>query len=198
MATRTITHPAVARLLTELAALPAGDPTDQLEPARTAVLAALADPAISQLYQGRTASFLIAGEPGGLAVHASVHRPGHLTPPHDHGPAWAVYGVVVGPTSFTRWDRLADPEPGRAALGPPDQLELTAGSAEVVLPGQVHTVANRTADWTWNLVVRSRLLSEITRSVFDLDTGAYRVLGPSDSPSAGPSERPKARRSHVD
>jgi predicted metal-dependent enzyme (double-stranded beta helix superfamily) len=179
-------NPALARLVGRLAVVPPGDPDTQSAAATSAVLAALADPALHELYRDRDRSYLLHHVPGGFAVHASVHQAGHVTPPHDHGPAWAVYGVVTGPTSFIRWNRLADPAPGRFALGPAEHLELAAGTAGVVLPGQVHAVANRTAGYTWNLVVRSRLLSEVARSVFDLASGTHRVVGPSDRAKAGP------------
>jgi hypothetical protein len=99
-----------------------------------------------------------------------------------------VYGVVRGPTSFTRWTRSADVAPNVAGLGPPERLELAAGAAEVVLPGQVHAVANHTGDLTWNLVVRSRSLAEMSRAVFDADSGAYRVVSPSDRARAGSTD----------
>jgi predicted metal-dependent enzyme (double-stranded beta helix superfamily) len=174
----TVANTAIAGLVAALDSLPDGDSATRAARVRTALLTTLADPAVLELYAERSASYLVWSREGGPAVHASVHRPGHVTAPHDHGPAWAVYGVVRGPASCTRWTRAADVAPGVADLGAPEYLELGAGEVSVVLPGQVHTVANRTGDWTWHLVVRARLLSEITRSVFDAETGAYRVVSP--------------------
>ena len=144
---------------------------------RAALSTALVDPTTRELYEGRAKSFLVWSVPGSLALHASVHRPGHVTAPHDHGPAWAVYGVVSGPTTFSRIERGTDTGSGVASLGPRTEQELPPGAIEVVWPGQVHAVANRGDGWGWNLVVRSRLLSEVHRAVFDESTGAYRMQG---------------------
>jgi predicted metal-dependent enzyme (double-stranded beta helix superfamily) len=108
-----------------------------------------------------------------------VHRPGHVTPPHDHGISWAVYGVVSGPTTFSRLMRGSDRAPGQATLRSRMDIELPPGATEVVWPGQVHAVANRGDGWGWNLVVRSRLLNEISRTTFDEATGAYQIQTPS-------------------
>lgn len=146
---------------------------------RPALEAALVDSATRDLYAGRERSFLVWSAPGSLALHASVHRPGHVTPPHDHGISWAVYGVVSGPTTFSRLMRGSDRAPGQATLRSRMDIELPPGATEVVWPGQVHAVANRGDGWGWNLVVRSRLLNEISRTTFDEATGAYQIQTPS-------------------
>lgn len=150
----------------------------QVAMTRPALQSALVDETTRDLYSGREKSFLVWSAPGSVALHASVHRPAHVTRPHDHGPAWAVYGVVSGPTTFSRYERGPDTAPGVASLGSRVDQELPPGETEVVWPGQVHAVANRGDDWGWNLVVRSRLLNQITRAVFDASTGAYRMQGP--------------------
>lgn len=39
---------------------------------------------------------------------ASIQRPGHYAPPHDHGECWAVYGVIDGSMRMTRYERFDD------------------------------------------------------------------------------------------
>jgi predicted metal-dependent enzyme (double-stranded beta helix superfamily) len=148
---------------------------EQVAVVRPALVAALADAATARLYAGRDRSYLVWSTPGGPTLHASVHRPGHVTAPHDHGPAWAVYGVVAGPTRFHRFTRGVDRGPGLAALTAAADGPLEPGTVEVVWPGEVHGIGNPGPGWSWNLVARARDLREIGRTVFDAATGAYRV-----------------------
>lgn len=164
--------------LERVAAHPDDDAQSQVAVVRPALEVVLTDPGTRDLYADRSRSFLVWSAPGSLALHASVHPTAHVTPPHDHGVAWAVYGVVSGSTTFSRLARGADRAPGRARLGPRTDIELPPGATEVVWPGQVHAVANRGDGWGWNLVVRSRVLSEISRSVFDEATGSYTIHHP--------------------
>jgi predicted metal-dependent enzyme (double-stranded beta helix superfamily) len=171
--------PAVEHLVADLERVAAlGDPDEQVTAAITAMRAALQDPTILDLYAGRERSFLVWSLPGSFALHASVHAPGHVTAPHDHGPAWAVYGVAKGPTTFRRFRRGQDVAQGVASLIAEPEVVLERGAVEVVPPGHVHGIANETDAWNWNLVVRSRLLKEVRRNLFDLVSGAYRTSEP--------------------
>jgi hypothetical protein len=169
----------VQRLISALEGLePEADPQAAVAVVRPALTTAIQDMSTRALYHGHDKSFTVWSRIGGPTLHASVHHPGHVTAPHDHGPAWAVYGVVFGLTTFSRIPRGPDAVDGVARLGPAIELELPPGATEVVWPGQVHAVANRGDGISWNLVVRSRLLSEISRAVYDLRTGAYRIQSP--------------------
>lgn len=53
----------------------------------------------------------------GFCILAHVNTGAKSSPPHDHGPAWAIYGQVEGETEMTEYERAAEPtadEPGKA------------------------------------------------------------------------------------
>jgi hypothetical protein len=52
-----------------------------------------------------------------ILAHGYVGPKG--SPPHDHGPSWAIYGQAAGETIMTDWNCLARPtdaQPGKAAF----------------------------------------------------------------------------------
>ncbi len=128
------------------------------------------------LFAGRHKSFAAYVDPRRhFIVHCSVHLPGHLTEAHDHGETWAVYGVVRGRSRYRRYRRADDPAPGRAALLGERDDELLPGQTDVVRPGEVHLIANETAEPAWNVVVRPRPIEEVWRRRYDLRSGAYEI-----------------------
>jgi len=128
------------------------------------------------LFAGRQKSFAAFVDPQRhFIVHCSVHQPGHLTEAHDHGEAWAVYGVVRGHSRYRRYRRAADLARGQAALVAERDDELLPGQTDVVAPGHVHLIANETAEPAWNVVVRPRPIEEIWRRRYDLSSGAYKI-----------------------
>ncbi|MBH68399.1 MAG: hypothetical protein CMM58_08605 [Rhodospirillaceae bacterium] len=51
----------------------------------------------------------------GFCIFAHVYTGERGSPPHDHGPSWAIYGQAVGTTQMTDWKCLKKPsknEPG--------------------------------------------------------------------------------------
>lgn len=128
------------------------------------------------LFAGREKSFAAYVDPQRhFIVHCSVHRPGHLTEAHDHGEAWAVYGVVRGHSRYRRFRRDDDVAPGRAALVCERDAVLVPGQTDVVRPGHVHLIGNETAEPAWNVVVRPRPIEEVWRRRYDLHSGAYAI-----------------------
>lgn len=110
-----------------------------------------------------------------FVVHCSVHLPGHHTAAHDHGEAWAVYGVVRGRSRYRRFRRTEDVARGRAALVLERDEELVPGQTDIVRPGHVHLIANETAEPAWNVVVRPRPIGEVWRRRYNVDSGAYEI-----------------------
>jgi predicted metal-dependent enzyme (double-stranded beta helix superfamily) len=128
------------------------------------------------LFTGRQKSFAAFVDPRRhFIVHGSVHQPGHLTEAHDHGEAWAVYGVVRGRSRYRRYRRADDVARGRAALIGERDDELHPGQTDIVRPGHVHLIANETAEPAWNVVVRPRPIAEVWRRRYDLGSGAYEI-----------------------
>lgn len=128
------------------------------------------------LFLGRQKSFGAFVDPDRhFIVHCSVHQPGHVTEAHDHGEAWAVYGVVRGKSRYRRYRRGDDAAPGRATLIPERNVELLPGETDIVLPGEVHLVANETTQLAWNVVVRPRPIEHVWRRRFDAQSGTYTI-----------------------
>ena len=172
-------HPALAPLAQAVAAeLDAGGPPDALCARLARALAvALRDEALAAVFAGRTRSFEAWRDPErSFVLHASVHAPGHRTPPHDHAEAWAVYGMYRGETAFRLFDRGDDRAPGIARLALQDERVAQPGEVAVVLPGQVHENWNPAGVEAWNVVIRPRPLGDVWRRGFDVETGAYRPL----------------------
>ncbi|MEO7150151.1 MAG: hypothetical protein ABIX46_00335 [Burkholderiaceae bacterium] len=75
----------------------------------------------------------------GFCILAHRYADAKSSPPHDHGPSWAIYGQAEGETVMTDWARV-DPGPG----GTPHQVRrlhaytLTPGLAHVYNEGDLH------------------------------------------------------------
>jgi predicted metal-dependent enzyme (double-stranded beta helix superfamily) len=66
------------------------------------------------------------------------------SPPHDHGPSWAIYGQAKGETEMTDYDRVAEPgegNPGKAR--PVRTYKLTPGVAHVYNERDLHSPRRR-------------------------------------------------------
>ena len=74
-------------------------------------------------------------------VLAHIMDGSRKSPPHDHGPSWAVYGQAVGHTDMTIWDRKDDgTKPGYADIAPGRRFRLTPGKAGVFDVGDIHQI----------------------------------------------------------
>lgn len=76
----------------------------------------------------------------GFCVLAHKYDGAKTSPPHDHGPSWAIYGQAAGETEMTDYELLAPPadgKPGKArALR---TYKLTPGMAYVYNEGDLHS-----------------------------------------------------------
>ena len=53
----------------------------------------------------------------GFCILAHQYKGAKNSPPHDHGPSWAIYGQAKGETYMTDYERVAEPgegKPGKA------------------------------------------------------------------------------------
>jgi predicted metal-dependent enzyme (double-stranded beta helix superfamily) len=49
----------------------------------------------------------------GFCILAHNYAGSKESPPHDHGPSWAIYGQASGETHMTDYERVAEPADGR-------------------------------------------------------------------------------------
>lgn len=75
-----------------------------------------------------------------FCILAHVFKGSNESPPHDHGPTWAIYGQASGSTEMTEYQIVKAPEGGK-----PGQVkafksyELKPGMAVAYEAGQVHS-----------------------------------------------------------
>ena len=76
----------------------------------------------------------------GFCILAHVYEGAKTSPPHDHGPSWAIYGQVEGSTEMSDWRVMEKPDGDR-----PGKVEhirtyaLEPGDARTYQVGDVHS-----------------------------------------------------------
>lgn len=59
-------------------------------------------------------------DPGlGFCILAHSYAGPKDSPPHDHGPSWAIYGQASGETHMTDYERVAEPADGKPGKAKP-------------------------------------------------------------------------------
>jgi hypothetical protein len=127
-----------------------------------------AKPGRAVLYEDRELGFQIL-------VH--VGEKAHMSPPHDHGASWAIYGQATEYTDMTEWARVDDErDPARSRLEPMRKYRLTPGHAGIYEDGMIHSIA-----YPANAIfirVTGTNLDRISRSKFDAETGKATPMAP--------------------
>jgi hypothetical protein len=80
----------------------------------------------------------------GFCVLAHNYKGAKDSPPHDHGPSWAIYGQAAGETEMTDYELVtlpADGKPGKAR--PVRTYKLTPGAAYLYNEGDLHSPRRR-------------------------------------------------------
>ena len=75
----------------------------------------------------------------GFCILAHVHHDARTSPPHDHGPSWAIYGQARGETEMADWalvEPASENTPGK--VRPVKTYKLTPGTAYVYNEGDLH------------------------------------------------------------
>ena len=75
-----------------------------------------------------------------FCIFAHVHTGAKDSPPHDHGPSWAIYGQADGKTVMNEWDVVsppADGKPGKVKLN--RNYEMKRGDAYMYDIGELHS-----------------------------------------------------------
>ena len=90
------------------------------EKVRDLVKQALEDPGFIETYipEGTPERHVLYEDSDlGFTILAHGYTGAKSSPPHDHGPSWAIYGQAAGETIMTDWECLAQPtddDPGKA------------------------------------------------------------------------------------
>jgi len=80
----------------------------------------------------------------GFCILAHNYTGAKTSPPHDHGPSWAIYGPAKGETEMTDYDRVAEPEEGAPGKARPTRTyKLTPGVAHVYNERDLHSPLRR-------------------------------------------------------
>ena len=145
----------------------------------------------------------------GFQVLAHINDKARVSPPHDHGASWAIYGQATHYTDMIEWDRDDDgSQTGEAKLKPAKKYRLTPGHAGIYQDGKIHSIDY--PDYARFIRVTGTNLDNIDRVRFDLEirqgapddaaAGDVSLLSqrsatsPAGVPRCGRSRRPPSRR----
>ena len=76
----------------------------------------------------------------GFCILAHVYHGAKSSPPHDHGPSWAIYGQAQGETEMADWELVTPATasaPGKARRG--KAYTLAPGMAHLYNEGDLHS-----------------------------------------------------------
>ncbi|HZT27177.1 MAG TPA: hypothetical protein VFA57_15875 [Pseudolabrys sp.] len=106
----------------------------------------------------------------GFQVLSHVMGKARVSPPHDHGKSWAIYGQATQYTDMIEWQREDDgSDPKHAKLKPIKKYRLNPGQAGIYQDGAIHSI-----DYPDNarfIRVTGTDLDKIERIKIDLKTG---------------------------
>jgi predicted metal-dependent enzyme (double-stranded beta helix superfamily) len=106
----------------------------------------------------------------GFQILAHINEKARVSPPHDHGASWAIYGQATEHTDMVEWAREDDGKnPKHAKLKAVKKYRLTPGKAGIYQGGVIHSI-----DYPDNarfVRVTGTNLDTIDRIQVDLKTG---------------------------
>ena len=113
----------------------------------------------------------------GFQILAHINDKARVSPPHDHGASWAIYGQATHYTDMIEWEREdGGSDPDKAKLKPVKKYRLLPGHAGIYQDGTIHSI-----DYPDNarfVRVTGTNLDKIKRVRFDLDTGKVEQMTP--------------------
>jgi predicted metal-dependent enzyme (double-stranded beta helix superfamily) len=113
----------------------------------------------------------------GFQILAHINDKARVSPPHDHGASWAIYGQATHHTDMTEWEREDDGrDPRHAKLKPMKKYRLTPGHAGIYQDGKIHSIDY--PDHARFIRVTGTNLDRIARVRFDLKTGEVQQMTP--------------------
>lgn len=76
----------------------------------------------------------------GFCICAHVYQGANNSPPHDHGPTWAIYGQATGTTRMSDWEIVeASPDGKSASVKKVNDYALEPGDVHLYEVGDVHS-----------------------------------------------------------
>jgi len=112
----------------------------------------------------------------GFQVLAHINDKARVSPPHDHGASWAIYGQATHYTDMIEWEREDDGSSEKAKLKPVKQYRLLPGHAGIYQDGKIHSIDY--PDYARFVRVTGTNLDNIQRVRFDLKTGEVQQMTP--------------------
>ena len=113
----------------------------------------------------------------GFQILAHVNEKARISPPHDHGASWAIYGQATKHTDMIEWAREDDgKDPRHARLQPIKKYRLTPGKAGIYQDGAIHSIDY--PDHARFIRVTGTNLDKINRIRIDLKTGEVEQMTP--------------------
>jgi predicted metal-dependent enzyme (double-stranded beta helix superfamily) len=113
----------------------------------------------------------------GFQVLAHINDKARVSPPHDHGHSWAIYGQATKYTDMIEWEREDDgADSAHAKLKPVKKYRLNPGHAGIYEDGKIHSIDY--PDYARFVRVTGTNLDAIPRVRFDLKTGEVHQMTP--------------------
>ena len=113
----------------------------------------------------------------GFQILAHINDKARVSPPHDHGASWAIYGQATHYTDMIEWQREDDRgDPAKAQLKPVKKYRLLPGHAGIYQDGAIHSIDY--PDSARFIRVTGTNLDNIQRVRFDLATGKVQQMTP--------------------
>ena len=98
----------------------------------------------------------------GFAILAHAYEGASQSAPHDHGPAWAIYGQASGETEMTEWEVVEPASEDKAGkVRPIKTYALKPGMACLYNEGQLHSP--RREDATRLIRIEGRNMDNVKR-----------------------------------
>jgi hypothetical protein len=154
---------------------------NELEAVRQALARLLANAAFVERTCGP------AAEPGlhrlytdgelGFEVLAHINEKPRVSPPHNHGDSWAVYGQATGYTDMTEYRRIDDgTDPAHARLEVTRKYRLNPGEVGVYASAAIHSIDY--PEKSRFIRITGTNLDRIYRDSFDPATGEIKRMEP--------------------
>jgi predicted metal-dependent enzyme (double-stranded beta helix superfamily) len=112
----------------------------------------------------------------GFQILAHINDKARMSPPHDHGASWAIYGQATHYTDMIEWEREDNGDAEKAKLKPVKKYRLMPGHAGIYQDGTIHSIDY--PDSARFIRVTGTNLDNIQRVRFDLATGEVHQMHP--------------------